>query len=149
MSLIKRNNGGLLPSFSSLPSLWSDFFDDRFFNVDLPEVSGFMPAVNIKESKNDFKLELSAPGFSKNDFKVKVEDDVMTISAEKKEEKEEKNERYARREFYHNAFSRSFTLPSSVKSEKVEAHYENGILQLVIPKKEEAKASVVKEVAIS
>ncbi len=149
MSLLKRNNGALLPSFSSLPSLWSDIFDDRIFNVGVPEVSGFMPAVNIKETKNDFQLEVSAPGFSKNDFKVKVEDDVMTISADKKEEKEEKNERYTRREFYHNTFSRSFTLPSSVKIDKVEAHYENGILQLQIPKKEESKATLVKEVAIS
>lgn len=142
MSLIKRNPGSLIPA------LVSDFFDvDKFFNTDLSAIQQ-MPAVNIKENGKNFKVELSAPGFEKKDFKISVEDDVLTVSAEKEEEKNEENERYTRQEFVYNSFSRSFSLPKSARND-VEAHYENGILKLTIPKKEEDKARARKEVAVS
>lgn len=108
-----------------------------------------MPSVNITENGKEFRIELAAPGMSKNDFKVNVEDNVLTISAEKEEEKNDKNERYTRREFSYRSFTRSFRLPAEVRSENIEGKYEDGILKLSIPKKEESKKSPAKQIKVS
>lgn len=146
MSLIKTNkNGDLFPSFMS------DFFDtERFFtpNWFRTGAENMVPSVNIKENGKAFHIELAAPGFSKPDFKINVEDNVLTISAEKKEEKKEENERFTRKEFSFNSFSRSFTLPLAADADKVNATYTDGILNLAIPKKEEAKALPKKEIKV-
>ena len=146
MSLIKtRKNGDLFPS------VLSDFFDtDRFFNTRWmeKEFEQTLPSVNIKENGKEFNIELAAPGFSKNDFKVNVEENVLIISAEKKEETKEENERFTRKEFSYNSFSRSFTLPQIVNGEKIDAKYSDGILRLCIPKKEEAKTLPIKEIKV-
>src|SRR3990170_755274 len=138
MTLIKtRKNGDLFPS------VLSDFFDtDRFFNSRWleREFEQNVPSVNILENGNQFNIELAAPGFNKADFKVNVEDNVLTISAEKKEEKNEEGERFTRKEFSYNSFSRSFTLPQTASADKIDAKYNDGILRLAIPKREEAKA---------
>lgn len=146
MSLIKTNkNGDLFPSFMT------DFFDtDRFLTPNWFR-TGFesaVPSVNIKENGKEFHIELAAPGFTKGDFKISVEDNILTISAEKEEEKKEENERYTRKEFSFNSFSRSFTLPGTVNADKVDAKYTDGILNLSIPKKEEAKAISKKEIKV-
>ncbi|MCX6290535.1 MAG: Hsp20/alpha crystallin family protein [Bacteroidetes bacterium] len=135
-----------------MPSFFSDFFDmERTFGTDFMEKDFFksMPAANITEDINQFKVELAVPGMSKNDFHINVENDVLTISAEKKEEKSERDEKFTRKEFYYGSFERTFTLPNSVAGEKIEGKYENGILKLVIPKKEEAKKKLVKEIKVS
>jgi HSP20 family protein len=135
-----------------MPTFFSDFFDmERTFGTDFMEKDFFksMPAANIIEDPNQFKVELAVPGMSKQDFHINVENDVLTITAAKKEEKEEKNEKFTRKEFYYGSFERSFTLPNSVASEKIEGKYENGILKLLIPKKEEAKKKLLKEIKIS
>lgn len=135
-----------------LPSVLSDLFEtDNFFGTDLlgKEIARTMPSVNITENGKEFRIELAAPGMSKNDFKVNVEDNVLTISAEKEEEKNDKNERYTRREFSYRSFTRSFRLPAEVRSENIEGKYEDGILKLSIPKKEESKKSPAKQIKVS
>lgn len=141
-----NKNGGMYPS------LLSDFFDtDRFFNNSFfeKELGHSLPAVNIKENGKEFDIEFAAPGFKKDDFNVNVEENVLTISAEKKDEKKEENDRFTRKEFSYNSFSRSFTLPQTVISEKIDAKYNDGILRLCIPKKEGAKSLSKKEIKVA
>jgi HSP20 family protein len=137
-----------LVRFNQYPAL-TDLFESlekNFFNNE-EKFEGTIPAVNIKEDNDKFVLEMAAPGMKKNDFHINVEKDVLTISSEHKEEKEEKKENYARREFYYNTFSRSFNLPENINLEGIKADYKNGILNIVLPKKEETKVS--REIKIS
>jgi HSP20 family protein len=137
---------------NALPSLMSDFFDtDKFFGNRWfdKEIERSLPAVNIKETEKDFSIEFAAPGFNKTDFKINIETSLLTISAEKKEEKNEENSRFTRKEFAYNSFSRSFTLPQSVNTEHIDANYTDGILKLLVPKKEETKSSAKKEIKVS
>ena len=111
--------------------------------------NGSMPAVNVKETDDQFELELAAPGMSKSDFNIEIDADVLIVSSEKKENKEEKEEsRFTRREFRYNAFKRSFNLPETVDSAKIAANYVDGILSVVIPKKEEAKPQPARKIEI-
>lgn len=130
----------------------SDFFDNnRFFGNTWfeKEFNNSLPAVNIKEDSKQFDIEFAAPGFSKSDFKIDVDNDVMTISAEKKDEKNETDKRFTRKEFNYSSFSRSFTLPKSVNADKIDARYTDGILHLQVPKKEESKPQAKKEIKIA
>lgn len=133
MSLLKTN-GGL-----ATRNLLSEFFDtDRFFSDRLfrnLSLEDWTPAVNIVESDKDFAIELSAPGFKKNDFKVNVENGILNISAETKKETEEKGKNFTRQEFRYDSFARSFTLPENASEEKIDAKYEDGILKLSLAKK--------------
>jgi HSP20 family protein len=146
MSLIK---------FKPQNSLWDpfdNFFNDFFEGEFIPRnvARNFnVPAANVKEVDNAFHIELAAPGMNKKDFKVEVEDDVLTIRAEHKDEKEETKERYTKREFNYASFTRSFRLPEHVKSDKIKAKYDNGILTLDIPKAEEVTHAKVREISIS
>ncbi|UII28070.1 Hsp20/alpha crystallin family protein [Fulvivirga maritima] len=142
MTLIRRPN-----------DLFPTFFDD-FLSRDLFNISGesnTMPAVNIKESDGDFQVEVAAPGADKKDFKVEVDNNVLTISYEKEVKNEEKNDegKFTKREFNYQSFRRSFTLPSTVVGDKIEAKYTDGILKLSIPKKEEAKTATSRLIEIS
>jgi len=131
MSLMKRTNW---PSFVNGPWL-SDFFDnDRFFDSDWLKKQS-VPAVNVKETDKDFEIEVAAPGLSKKDFRIAVDNGVLTISSEKKEEKEQKEKDYTRKEFSYSSFSRSLTLPENVNEDDVKANYEDGLLKLNIAKK--------------
>ncbi len=117
---------------------------DRFFDGDLmdwsDDVNTTLPSVNIKETKEGFEVKVAAPGFDKNDFKLELNHDVLTISSEKQAENETKEgEQYTRREYCYSSFKRSFVLPDSADAEKINAEYKNGILDITIPKKEEAK----------
>ena len=140
MSLIKWNpEVSLMPKFSS----WmDDFFSD---NGDWmkPAFAGIsVPAVNVTENKTSFKLEVAAPGFKKDDFKIEVNNGIMTISGETKQEATDKDEQYTRREFSYSKFSRSFTLPENVKSDNITAKFDDGILRIGLPKtKTEEKAA--------
>lgn len=134
------------------PTVFSDIFDNaRFFGKNWleKEFGQAFPAVNIKETNKDFGLEFAAPGFKKEDFKVGVENGILSISAEKKEEKNEENKKFTRKEFSYNSFSRSFTLPENVNTENIDAKYENGILNLSIPKKEETKTLPKKDIKVA
>jgi HSP20 family protein len=109
-----------------------------------------VPAANISETDNDFTIALAVPGLSKEDFKIEIENNLLTIFSEKKESKEENTENYTRKEFMVGSFSRSFTLPKSIDTEKIQAQYNNGILNVVLPKKEEEKnAKFKREIAIA
>lgn len=134
------------PFFSNvLPSFFDEAFGSR-------ESAAFMPAVNIAEDEKNWQIEVSAPGFSKEDFRIRLENETLTISAEHKEEIEAGKEakKYSRREFRYGSFSRSFRLPKEkVNEEAINAAYDNGILMLTIPKKEEEKKEQLKEIKIS
>ena len=122
------------------PNFVNRVFDDFFNNVPTrPAFSGTLPAVNVKETEDDFQLELAVPGLNKEDFNVKVDDGVLTISAERKNEETENKEGYTRREFRYTNFTRRFTLPESADENTIAATYTNGILAVTLPKKEEAK----------
>ncbi|RXP63576.1 Hsp20/alpha crystallin family protein [Lutibacter sp. HS1-25] len=107
------------------------------------------PALNIKEKKDEFEIELAAPGFSKKDFEVTIDNGCLNISAKKEISKEEKEEDYTRKEFSYNAFERSLQLPENVADEKIKAKYDNGILKFSLAKKEESKKMKPKVIEIS
>lgn len=147
MTLVKRPN---------FPFLWNekwmtDFFDNgRFFDSDWMKTMAVpaVPAVNITEKDNEFLIELAAPGLTKKDFNIAIENGVLTISAEKKFEKEEEKKNYTRKEYSFEEFTRSFTLPENVSEEKIKAHYEDGILKLELAKRELAKVPPKKEIQV-
>lgn len=135
---------------SYAPSVFDSF--EELFN-DFPTLfKGNMattPAVNICELDNEFKLEVAAPGIDKNDFEVNVDDNQLTISANKQQTHEEEgNGNYTRREFSFVPFSRSFTLPDSVDASSIKANYENGLLQVSLPKKPEAQPQPVRTIKV-
>ncbi len=150
MNLIKRNGN----SMNQWPVLFDDFFNRDFFNWGLSNFSDTnttIPSVNIKETKDDFEVEVAAPGLNKKDFKIQLDGNMLTISSEKSNQREENNEdeKYSRKEFSYQSFQRTFTLPKDVvDADKIEAKYENGLLHLVIPKKEEAKQKPPKQIQI-
>lgn len=150
MSLLKRN-GELFPA---MPSLFNDLFTRDLFNWGLSNNSltnTTIPAVNIRETNDNFVVEMAAPGMTKKDFKVELDGNMLTISSEKTNEHQENdNERYSRREFSYQSFQRTFHLPKDVvDAEKIEAKYHDGILHLVIPKREEAKQRPPRMIDIS
>ena len=108
-----------------------------------------IPPVNITETEQGFHLDFKVPGFGKEDFKISIDGDILTVSAETKSEQAEKKGQYTRKEFSHRSFKRTFTLPSDMLDEKVEAKYENGILTLVLLKKEKREKPSTKEVKVN
>lgn len=139
---------------SFFPSLLSDFFDnDKFFGNRWfeNEFRQSMPAVNVIENGKEFQIEFAAPGFDKGDFNIDIEGNLLTVSAEKEREEKtaDENERFTRREFSYNSFSRSFTLPQNVNAENINARYADGILRLAIPKKETSKSNPKREIRIA
>ena len=145
MSLVKFSN--------QFPSLFDRFFENDLFdwsNRNFSNTNTTIPAVNIKESTDGFEVDVAAPGLTKNDFKIELNLDQLTISSEKQVENETKDgQQFTRREFSYQSFCRSFTLPNTVDSDKIEAKYENGMLKVAIPKKEEAKPKPIKQIAIA
>ena len=152
MSIVKRNDGRA--SNYSIPSIWDDFFKQDVFNwgSNYATSGNSMPAVNIKETTDGFHVEMAAPGMQKKDFKIELDGYTLTISAEKQqnEQQEKEGEAYNRKEFNYQSFYRSFHLPKNVvDGDKIQAKYENGILQLDIPKREEAKQKPSRLIDIS
>jgi HSP20 family protein len=135
------------------PSLFDRFFDNDLFDWSSRNYSSTdttLPSVNIKESGEDFEVEVAAPGFTKKDFRIELNHDQLTVSSEKEIENEAKEgQQFSLREFSYQSFSRTFTLPNTADSEKIGAKYENGILRIIIPKKEEAKPRPARQIAIS
>lgn len=118
---------------------------NEFFGRDISQALGHddlkrtLPGVNILERPTEFELRLLAPGFSKEDLKIRLENEVLTISAERKTENLQEQERYTRREFSSSSFSRSFRLPESVQAEGIKADLVNGVLHVIIPKTQVSK----------
>ena len=130
MSIIRRNNV-LFPTF------FNEMFKPDWFGG-MENYTNTFPAVNIKENEKEFELELAIPGKKKEDFNIEVDNNVLTVSMEDKNEHEVKEENYTRKEFSYTSFKRAFTLPETVNEEKINAAYTNGILRFTLPKKEEA-----------
>lgn len=151
MSIVKwKNRNELLPVLN-MPDWATNFFkDDDFFDKRwLPAFEMTTPSVNVKETKQAYKLEVAAPGMKKDDFKVAVKEGNLFISAETKAEKEEKEENYTRKEFNYQAFSRSFWLPENVNADNIKAVYADGILKIEVPKVVAAKEEPAKVVKVS
>jgi HSP20 family protein len=126
----------------------NDLFD--WSNRNYSDTNTTLPSVNIKESADGFEVEMAAPGFTKDDFKIELNHDLLTISSGKEIANEKtEDQQFTLREFSYQSFNRSFTLPNSADSEKIRAKYENGILRVLIPKKEEAKPRPARQIAIS
>lgn len=147
-SLVNKNSNINFPS-------WSDWLDD-VFNRDFPSVmtsnfnSGMtLPKVNIKESADAFTVEMAIPGLKKSDFHIDIENQSLCISTEIKQENEQSEENYTRREFGYSSFKRTFSLPESVDDDKIDAKYSDGILSILLPKKEEAKQKPPRTINIS
>jgi HSP20 family protein len=150
MNILKRN-GNLLNTF---PVVFDDLFNRDLFEWNQSNFSNSgttVPAVNIKETKDTFEVEMAAPGMAKEDFKIQLEGNLLTITSETNSQSEEKEgSSYSKKEFCYQSFQRSFTLPKNVvDSDKINAKYEGGLLHLVIPKKEEAKEKPSRLIQVS
>jgi len=139
----------------SFPSIFNDFFRpwDSLFDINGGSLLGSLnpisvPAVNIAEQKDHYVVSLAAPGMKKDDFKIDIDGNTLTISAETEETKEEKEDKYTRKEFNYSSFSRSFSLPDWVNKDKIDATYENGLLKLTLPKTEEARKLSTRHVSV-
>ncbi|SHH61534.1 Hsp20/alpha crystallin family protein [Winogradskyella jejuensis] len=145
-----NSNLGLrtLPSLSS----WMDDIFNRTFNNDL--VSNFntgitLPAVNVLDNDEEYIVEMAVPGLKKSDFDINLDNQMLSISAEINKSSEDSNENYTRREFGYSLFKRTFSLPETVEVDKINAKYEDGILKVLLPKRDEAKKKPIKQIKIS
>lgn len=149
--LAKTNTGGLVGSFPT----WSNWIDD-LLNNDLPTIfrpnfnTGMsLPMVNIGETDDAYLVEMAVPGMKKSDFNIEIDNQVLSISSEVENSEDTTEDNYTRREFGYASFKRSFTLPDTVQEQKINASYEDGILKLHLPKKEEAKRLPARKIKIS
>ena len=142
----------LIRNGSTLPTVFEDFFKpwNEWFDNSSSALGRTlnMPAVNITETKEEFKLAFAVPGMKKDDFDVNVDGNMLTVSCEKKESKEEKEHQYTRKEYNYSSFSRSFSLPDEVSKDNIHASYTDGVLYLQLPKKEEAKKLLTKSITV-
>ena len=129
--------------FEDLFKPWNEWFDGGLWGKTMN-----IPAVNIIEHKDEYQVSLAVPGMKKDDFKIDVDGNMLTISSEKEETKEEKEKKFTRKEYNYSSFSRSFTLPEEINKEKIEAKYEDGVLRIALPRKEEAKKPSAKHIAV-
>jgi len=146
----RRGNGGLFPTLRN-DFLTPGIFSPRMFDFDVDFFDGGMtiPPANINETNKEFQLDLSVPGMKRDDFKLDIDNGILTISSEKEEEKRDEDRNYRRREFSYSSFSRSFTLPENVDEDNINAKYENGMLKVTIPKKEVAISKPKKEIRVA
>lgn len=140
----KTMNTIVKKQFSS-PAYLNNLFNE--FNV--PAYTGNVPAINVIENKEGFRIEVAAPGLEKSDFKLNLENNQLTISAQKQDSKEEETSKYSRREFKYNSFQRTFTIPNTVNGAQIAASYDAGILNVSLPKREEAKEKPAREIEIA
>jgi len=143
MTLIKHNRR------TQIPSIFDDrFMRDLFHNDWNPTTSKTVPAVNIQESNESYLLTFAVPGMKKEDFKIELNNDQLIVSAKVEEGKEE-TVKYTRKEFNFTRFERRFTLPETANVHEIGAKYENGVLNVTVPKKEEAKVPAPKHIEIA
>jgi len=136
--------------------VWSNWIDelfgaDTFSSLENSKYKAetVLPKANVKETKDEFVLELAVPGFTKNDFVIDLDNDVLTVSGENKLENKTTDSNYTRREFGYSTFKRTFTLPDIIEDSKISANYENGVLKVILPKRDEAKQKPVRTIKIS
>lgn len=148
MTLVKFKNTNPLTEFSNLNRSFSSFFPDALERLLNDETVNWMPSVNIKERTDDFKIDLAVPGMDKKDFQIELENNVLMVSGQRKEEVKEENEKITRQEFHYGVFKRSFTLPDSANTDQINASYTDGVLSLTIAKREEAKPKAKKQISV-
>lgn len=157
-NLVKTSNNGSDSNtslgFRSLPSLssWMDDIFNKSFGNEF--VSNFntgitLPAVNVLDNDDEYIVEMAVPGLKKSDFDVNIDNQLLSISAESNTENEDTNENYTRREFGYSSFKRTFSLPETVETDKIKAKYEDGLLKVMLPKRDEAKKKPLKQIKIS
>lgn len=149
MTLVQLRNkpSTMRPYFGR--SILSDFFNDFFEENQLPAgINRSVPPVNIMETDDAFKVELAVPGMKKEDFKIEVENGVLTIQASREESSEKEEKNYTRKEFSYSTFSRTFTMPDNISADQISASYEDGVLGLNLPKKEESRKKPAKEIRV-
>ncbi len=135
---------------SYVPDIMDRFFGNDFLSSFFSDGADYsVPAVNIKEMEKGFEIEVAVPGLNKEDFSITLDKGLLTVSSESKMENKEESDRYTRKEFSFSSFRRSFSLPDSVDADKIKAVHENGILKIVLPKIDEAKARKFKTIKIS
>jgi len=142
---LSRNGGALTTVFDDFFKPWNEWFDT---STSLLNRTLTVPAVNIVETKDHFNLSFAIPGMKKDDFHIDMEGNMLSVSCEKEESKEEKEHKYTRKEYNYSTFSRSFSLPEDVIKDKIQATYTDGVLHLTLPKKEEAKKSILKSIQV-
>ncbi len=141
--MLARINRGYTPTY------WDDFFNDKFFNnYNAASCSGTSPAVNVVEEDAAYRIDVAVPGLSKDDFRIDLENEVLSISSAHKEKTEDKKHNYMRREFSYNTFKRSFQLPDTIDTDNIKASHDAGILSLQLPKKEEVIEKAPKQIEI-
>jgi HSP20 family protein len=152
-TLVKKD--GLFPSLEnkSINNFFDDFITKDLFDWtdrNFAALGSNLPSVNLKETDTKIEVELAAPGMKREDFKVEIDNDILMISSEKEEKKEEvsKKENFIRREFNYQSFSRTFSLPDTIDENKIEANYKDGILHVVVGKKDGAKKRTLKSIPI-
>jgi HSP20 family protein len=145
------NTQALTKVSNKIPTVFDDFFkpwNEWFDNNSVLARTMNVPAVNITEKKDKYEVSLAVPGMKKDDFKIDIDGNMLSISSEKEEKKEEKDKLFTRKEYNYSSFSRSFTLPNEINSEKIEAKYEDGVLKISLPRKEDTKKSLAKQIAV-
>lgn len=149
-TLMKSDGTSKEMTRSNLMPDFSNFFDG-FLGSDIlgRELASNVPAVNISETKDDFEIELFAPGYKKEELKIEVDNGILSLSGEHKEESKEENKTFSRKEFNYGSFRRSFNLPDAIDSDKINAKYEDGILKIKMAKKEEAKPKPARQIKLS
>lgn len=151
MSIIKRNGNGNAGGF--IPAVFDDFFSRELFNwgnTNFSSTRTTIPAINVQEKAESFEVEVAAPGMDKKDFNITLDGNLLTVSSVKEHSDEKKTDNYTRREFSYQSFQRTLELPKEVVDEdKIKANYQNGVLHLTIPKKEEAKRKTPRQIQIA
>ncbi len=149
----KKEDRAMLPTTNKrfrLPGLLDDFFSsDWLSDRSNWDDSNSLPAVNISETKDSYEIDLAAPGIDKKDLKLDLQNNVLTVSCEKREQHEQNEDNFMRKEFNYSSFSRSFTLPETVNADKIKADHTNGVLKIHIPKKPEAVERGPRQISIS
>lgn len=145
MTLVRRFNNQL----PDIANIFDDFFGGDFFHTPAAQGRRTVPAVNVKETQDEYLIEVAAPGMKKDDFKVEVNNNVLTISCEVEDKKEENEKGFTRREFCYSAFRRSFAIPrNEVDESKIDASYKDGILEIKLHKREEVKPKPARMIEI-
>lgn len=151
MTLVRFKNGNRMGNFPNMdrafgfPSIFSDTLERLWAEEDMQ----WMPSANIKERADDFVIDLAVPGMDKKDFHIEVENNVLNISGERKEETQQETDKVTRREFHYGSFKRSFSLPETANAENISASYKDGVLSLSIAKRDDSKTKAKKQIEIA
>lgn len=138
-------NGGMPSVFDNLFTPWDEWFGNDSFLTNRINI----PAVNITENNDSYNVSLAVPGYKKDDFKIAVDGNMLTISSEKEQNQNETNKKFTRKEYSYSSFSRSFTLPNEINTDVIDAKYEDGVLSIILPRKVEAQKTVAKMVVVN